>query len=189
MKALLALLLSTTIASADVAVVCNSAIWRTFPQVPPEVLLPSGDIVEANAVGWVVEGCKLSSVVPFVPLSGQQIVGSVSSSLSGGVVSQVFSTQPIPPPLSAQVVSLSSPALNAPYLIDPFTQQRMGYVTVYVIANNRFPAGNALWPWQDANGTTHLFSTITWKNFATALTDFIIATALSQTTVQPITIP
>jgi hypothetical protein len=67
-----------------------------------------------------------------------------------------------------------------------FFNETKGYITV----NARFPASQPLQLWPDVNGTMHQFQTTAqWQAFATAMGDFVAATDLGQTPVQPVTIP
>jgi hypothetical protein len=104
-------------------------------------------------------------------------------------------TNPNPPPAppappSMQLVSTSTPALNAFYPIDPTSQQKVQAISLYVAVNNKFPAGQTAQAWPDVNGTMHQFATTAqWQAFATAMADFVAAIDLGQTPAQPVTIP
>jgi len=95
-----------------------------------------------------------------------------------------------PPPPSMQLVSTSTPALNASYPIDATSQQRVQAISLYVTVNNKFPAGQTMQAWPDVTGTMHLFSTTAqWQAFATAMGDFVAAVDLGLTPSQPVNIP
>jgi hypothetical protein len=52
------------------------------------------------------------------------------------------------------------------------------------------PAGQTSFPWPDAGGTMHIFtSTAQYQPLATALADYATALALGQTPIAPVTIP
>jgi hypothetical protein len=91
---------------------------------------------------------------------------------------------------SMQLISTSTPALNATYAIDPDTQQKVQSVSLYIAVNGRFPTGQTTQAWPDVNGTIHQFQTTAqWQAFAAAMGHFVAALDLGQTPAQPVSIP
>lgn len=95
-----------------------------------------------------------------------------------------------PRPVSMQVTSTSTPALNASYPIDPLSQQKVQAISLYVAVNGKFPAGQVTQAWPDVTGAMHQFQTTAqWQAFATAIGDFVAALDIGRTPAQPVTIP
>lgn len=93
-------------------------------------------------------------------------------------------------PASVQIVSTSTPALNASYPIDAISQQKVQAISLYIAVNSKFPAGQATQAWPDATGAMHQFQTTAqWQAFATAIGDFVAATDRGETPAQPMAIP
>lgn len=129
--------------------------------------------------------------------------GSVVPLDGGGGASQVLVAwlaagnvpDPAPPPVpsaptSVQVNSTSTPSLSGVYAFDAVTQSKILAVSLYIQVNGKFPAGQMPFPWPDASGTMHMFTTTaSFQSLASALADYATALDLGQTPTAPVTIP
>lgn len=99
-----------------------------------------------------------------------------------------FSPPPAsPPPTVAQqamaalaagchVVSPAHPGLAGVYAIDPWSEQKIMAVSLYIAVNHKFPGGAAQFAYPDASGTVHVFpDPLTFQAFAAAITDYVSA--------------
>lgn len=120
------------------------------------------------------------------PFTGDPNLMAYQAFLSqGGVPDRPISS----PPDGIMVVSTGTPALNGPYA---FTEQAKAIVlqiSIYALANNKFPAGFAQMPWRDSLGNVHTFTLAQWKNFVSALIDYEVALRAGQSPTLPVVIP
>jgi hypothetical protein len=102
----------------------------------------------------------------------------------------VPSAASVPPPTSVQVNSTSTPALSGVYAFEAVTQSKILAISLYISVNGKFPAGQTSFPWPDASGTMHMFTTTAqFQALASALADYATALDLGQTPTAPVTIP
>ena len=93
-------------------------------------------------------------------------------------------------PTTVQVNSTSTPALDGAYSFDSTAQAKLMAVSLYVQVNGKFPANQTRFPWYDATGTPHLFTTTTqFQAFASAIADYDTNLSLGLATAAPIIIP
>lgn len=114
----------------------------------------------------------------------------------GTFINGVYAPPPAPqpvapaPPTSVQVNSTSTPALSGVYAFDAVTQSKILAVSLYISVNGKFPAGQTSFPWPDASGAMHIFTTTAqFQSLASALADYATALDLAQTPAAPVTIP
>lgn len=94
---------------------------------------------------------------------------------------------PVETPHGIVVKSTGTPSLNGNYDLDHL--QDIITISVYLLANNGFPAGLSPFPWRDAYGLVHNFTAAQWKNLMSALVDYAVKVRLGQNPAQPIIIP
>jgi hypothetical protein len=99
----------------SVALILQSppTILAVYPAVPNPLVVPGGGEVFGAAVGWTDAAHALVAVVPFVVPAGMQTTGPVSYSISGSVVSEVYSTVSNVPPPSPTSTVISSIAFRS----------------------------------------------------------------------------
>lgn len=179
--------MSTALISTD-----PFAIVTIYPDAPSRIDLPGDMQVYAPSVPWQsADGAyRLVQVVAFVAPAGQHAVGDPAYAIdSSGNVTQTYATAPIPP-TSVQVNSTATPALDGTYAFDAETQAKMMAVSLYIQANGHFPAGLSPFPWPDAGGTMHMFSTTAqFLALATAIADYATALNIGQSPTAPLSIP
>lgn len=95
--------------------------------------------------------------------------------------------EPTDAPLGVVVRSTSTPALNGNYDLNRL--QDILTISVYALANNKFPANQTTLPWRDSYGFVHTFTLAQWKIFMSAMVDYFTAQKIGQNPTQPITIP
>jgi hypothetical protein len=127
------------------------------------------------------------------------ITGIFANAQPGYATEQISITDPTviaflarPPimPTTIAVNSTSSPALNGSYAFDATTQSKMLAVSLYISVNGKFPAGQTTFPWPDASGAMHSFTTTAqFRSLATALADYATALVIGQAPTAPVTIP
>lgn len=170
------------------------AVITVYSSTPSMIILPNGEEVHGAAVGWVSQDgvYSLVNVVPFVVPPGQQVVGPPSYSVSNGVVTETYQTQPIPPAQTAiatyqQHIAAgavltwsSSTTLNGTYPIDSTTMVTINAIYINVIGHNQYPSGNVVRPWPDINGVLHNMSVVQYKLFGDALIKYVDALIIAQ---------
>ena len=159
---------------------------EAYPAVPNPLVLPNGEQVEGASVGWSGEGYALVTVTPFSIPTGYITTGNPTYSINTntGAVGESYSTIPTPPALVAQqmiaagigITSISTPALNGTYAIDPASQGNIVAVSAYIGEYGTFPNNQTTLPYPDSSGAIHTFPSITeWAAFAKAVADYVEA--------------
>jgi hypothetical protein len=126
------------------------------------------------------------------PPPGSNVVAQITPPMEAGgtLINGVYTPPPpMPPPPSNSVAVVSTSnaaALNGTYAFDMTTQSKILAVSLYVQVNGKFPAGQTSFPWPDAGGTMHMFTST--SQFQ-ALADYTTALDLSQAPAAPIFIP
>lgn len=180
------------------ALIQNSprTILQVFDVLPVELDTPEGRVF-AMPPSWTSQSGAFSlvPVIPFTVPNGQQTTGSPSYSFDvGNNVVQTYSTIAIPPPTATAqaaaliaggvtLTSIGTPALNGTYAIDNGTRANLLAISLYVSVNGVLPNGAATQKWPDMAGTVHLFTVITFKAFAKAVTDFVTAVNVALATI------
>lgn len=118
-----------------------------------------------------------------VPAGTAVAVGWTATETNG--VWSFAAPPPLPPPTPAQqaaaalaagwqVQSVSTPAINGTYAMDPTSQQKIAALSLFIQVNNAFPAGMTTYAYPDINGTFHIFpTTALYQEFATAAANFV----------------
>lgn len=92
-------------------------------------------------------------------------------------------------PQGVMVISTGTPALNGPYSFSDQNKAIILQVSVYALANNKFPDNFTQMPFPDSLGKLHTFTLAQWKAFVSALIDYDIAIRAGQSPALPIVIP
>lgn len=72
------------------------------------------------------------------------------------------------------VTSTATPALDGTYAVDAASQTNIAAVSQYILVNSTFPGALSAYPWVDASGTPHAFTSVAeFQKFATAIADFV----------------
>jgi hypothetical protein len=174
------------------ALVYNNSVEAFYVgAIPNPLSLPDGTVVLAPSSGYVSAGGY--SILPAVytdtpPLPQSQSTGQ-NYSISGGTV-QVTRTWITPPqsPISVQINSVSTPALNGPYSITPQSRQSYSAIALQLQAFGAFSGGAAALSINDANGIPHSFTVPSFLNFYNAVTYYANALSSGQTPPIPMTI-
>lgn len=152
------LLASTPALAANYAIINSSGVvdnvitWDGASAYTP----PAGDTIE--------------------PLTGSAGIGW---SYAGGT----FTAPAAPAPQVCAITSTGTSAISGSYAPpDATAQGQIAAVTLYTQVNpGKFPGGASAFPWPDASGQAHVFSTSTaWLSFASAMADCTMAYATGQ---------
>ena len=96
-----------------------------------------------------------------------------------------FTPPPPPPPptlaqqalaalaAGVQLTSASTPALNGVYPLDQLSQMRVAAVETGILGGKGGPGGGTSFPWPDAGGVYHVFTTDQFTAFALAMRDYV----------------
>lgn len=100
-------------------------------------------------------------------------------------IRSAFAPPPPPPPptlaqqalavlaAGVQLTSASTPALNGLYPLDQLSQMRVAAVETGILGGKGGPGGGTSFPWPDAAGSYHVFTTDQFTAFALAMRDYV----------------
>lgn len=153
---------------------------------PPAMLtVPGLGDVHGAEVGWTSENYMLADLVIFVPPDGQMITGEPSYELAGDTVTETYETVPLPTETVAggiyadaiiagiSLTWVPSSQLDGTYALDQASMHKLNSIWTALVANNSFPNKQSTQRWKKADGTAVLLSAAQFKNFCTALSDYV----------------
>lgn len=161
------------------ALIVAAALLASTPALAANyAIVNSGGVVD-NVISW--DGAS-----PYTPPAGDSVVPLTGSAGIGWTyASGAFTAPPAPAPAPVcAVTSTGTPSLSGSYAPPTSTQQQqIAAVSLYTQVNpGKFPGGTAAFPWPDASGTPHTFTTsATWLSFASAMADCTLAYLDGQT--------
>lgn len=132
-------------------IVCVDLSQYTIPQG-----LTAEDVGTTGAgIGWTyANGTFTAPVLPTITPTKAQLA---AEAIANNVV----------------IVSSATFALNGTYSCNEASQAKLNAVTTFLMLNNAFPAGLTEMPWADVSGNSHMFGISDFKNFATAIANYV----------------
>lgn len=146
----------------------------------------------ANADNTIVVRLSDGATIPLGQPTGDS--RAVADYLASGGVIDAFTPAPVNP-LAAilangiQIISTSTPALNASYDISDAQTQIITGIAAGIAARNRLPGGGATFNYPDIAGNQHAFGASDFLNFASAVEDFRYSLSQGVIPALPVTIP
>ena len=163
------------------ALVYNGNVVAVYDgQVPPRIQVTDVKyprmVVDGASPGWSDgSGYAILPAQYDTPPNNSVENGQRSYSIANGIVSitRTWIMQPPQPSLAVQINSLSTPALNGPYLVNP---QLYSDIAAQVQASGVFPNGSSSFVVTDANSIPHKFTVSSFLALYSAISYYSTAT-------------